>query len=76
VFVSEAYYPERRAYIDGRRVPALKANVAFTAIRVPAGQHQIDLRFVPVSFYAGAGTTVATLAAWAVAARRARRRSA
>jgi hypothetical protein len=76
VFVSEAFYPERRAYVDGRRVQTHKANVAFTAIRVPSGRHQLDLQFVPVSFYAGAGLSAATICAWAVGVYRTRQRSA
>lgn len=72
VFVSETFYPERRAYLDGERVPTLKANVAFTAIRVPAGQHQVELRYVPVSFYGGLGITVITICGWTMAGRRAR----
>jgi len=76
VLISDAYYPERRAYVDGQRVPAFKANVAFTAIRVPAGQHRVELRFVPVSFYAGAVITAITLSGWAASVYRTRRRSA
>ena len=70
VFVSEAFFPERRAYLDGERVPTLKANVAFTALRVPAGQHQVELRYVPVSFYIGVGLTAITIGGWTVAGRR------
>ena len=75
VLISDAYYPERRAYVDGQRVPAFKANVAFTAVRVPAGQHRVELRFVPVGFYAGASITVITLSGWAASVSRTRRRS-
>jgi hypothetical protein len=73
LLVSEAFYPERRAYVDGRRVPAMKANVAFTAIPVPAGQHLVELRYVPVSFYAGTGISVMTITGWAALARRGRK---
>jgi hypothetical protein len=68
LFVSEAFYPERRAYVDGREVPTVKANVAFTAIPVPAGRHRVELRYVPVSFFLGAGITTATIFAWAILA--------
>ena len=76
VLVSDSYYPERRAYVDGERVPAFKANVTFTAIRVPAGQHRVELQFVPVSFYVGAAITAITLSGWAAGAYWTRRRSA
>jgi len=74
LFVSEAFYPERRAYVDGHGVPALKAMVAFTLIPVPAGQHRVELRYVPVSFYVGAGISTVTTLVWAaVFSRRYRR---
>jgi hypothetical protein len=76
LLVSDAFYPERRAYVDGQRVSALAANIAFTAIHVPAGQHLIELRYVPVSFYVGAGISAVTMTGWAAAVHRIRKRSA
>jgi hypothetical protein len=74
VVVSEPFYAERRAYVDGHRVAARPANLAFTAIPVPAGQHRVELRYVPVSLYAGCGITLVTIGGWTVGARRERRR--
>lgn len=65
VFLSEAHYPERHAYLDGRRVPALKANLAFTAVAVPSGRHQLELRYEPTSFYLGSLISGATGAGYA-----------
>jgi hypothetical protein len=76
VLVSEAFYPERRAYLDGTPVPTVKANVAFTAVRVPKGQHRLELRYVPVSFYVGAAISAMTMIAWAAATRWTRTRAA
>jgi hypothetical protein len=53
VFFSEPYYTERRAAVDGRRVQMFRANLTFTAVAVPAGRHEVELRYVPSSFYAG-----------------------
>jgi hypothetical protein len=64
VFLSEPYYPEREAFVDGTAVESFKANLAFTAIPVPAGAHRVELRHVPGSFYFGAGVSFATLLAW------------
>jgi len=64
VFMSEPYYSERRAFVDGNEVPALKANLAFTAVRVPAGAHRVELRYVPRTFYSGACVSALTLLAW------------
>jgi hypothetical protein len=64
-FFSEPYYPEREAFVDGQAAVALKANLAFTAVRVPAGRHRIEIRHVPRGFHLGLWTGVATLSAWA-----------
>jgi hypothetical protein len=64
VFLSEPYYSERVAFVDGERVTPVKANLAFTAVPVPPGRHQIELRHVPASFYRGAGTSALTLTVW------------
>ena len=69
VFLSEAYYPARRAFVDGQAVHALRANLAFTAIPVPAGQHRVELRYVPRSFQAGLGISALTLAAFIATSR-------
>ena len=44
VFFSETYYPDRRAWVDGTRIPRMKVDLAFTAVRVPAGTHRIELQ--------------------------------
>ena len=65
LFFSEPYYSERYAYVDGRRVPALKANLAFTAVPVPAGEHRVELRYTPSSFYLGSAISGVTGAGYA-----------
>lgn len=64
VFFSEPYYGERMAIVDGRPAAAMRANLAFTAVPVPAGRHEIELRLEPRSFHAGVGLSLFTLAAW------------
>jgi len=64
VFLSEPFYPERQAFIDGRRAPTIKANMAFTAVPVPAGAHRLELRYVPESFRLGAAISALTLMVW------------
>jgi hypothetical protein len=76
VFFSETYYPDRRAWVDGQRVPRMKVNLAFTGILVPAGAHRIELRYDMRSFWWGTGLTVVTLFSWLFAERRVRPRSA
>ncbi len=74
VFLGEPYYPERRAFIDDRPVTALKANLTFTAVPVPAGAHRLELRYVPSSFRLGLGISALTLMVWAGASWRRRRK--
>ena len=65
VFLSEPYHRERQAFVDGAPAVMRKANLAFVAVPVPAGRHVLELRYVPTSFYLGAGISGVTLAAWA-----------
>ena len=53
LYVSDAYYPGWRAYVDGQRTEILRANLAFRAVKLPPGQHTVLFRYVPTSFYAG-----------------------
>jgi hypothetical protein len=61
--MSEPYYVERHAWLDGQEVPLLKANIAFSAVALPAGHHIVELRYVPTAFYVGLGITSVTLVA-------------
>ncbi len=72
--VSEAFHPWWRARLDGQRAEILRANMALRAVVVPAGRHTVEFYMVPVSFYAGAGITAATILGIAGIHFRARRR--
>jgi hypothetical protein len=75
LFFSEPSYPERTATIDGHPAQAVRANLAFTAVAVPAGEHDVELRYKPSSFYLGSLISGATAAGYAfVFIRRPRRR--
>ena len=63
-FLSEPFYPERKAFVDGQRVSAVHANLAFTAVPVPAGSHRLEMRYVPGSFRIGLAVSMLTLIAW------------
>ena len=65
VFLSETFYPEREAFIDGQPVTSVKANMAFTAVPVPPGTHTLELRYVPHSFRLGMAISALTLIVWA-----------
>ncbi|HEX3247739.1 MAG TPA: hypothetical protein VHX16_20190, partial [Chloroflexota bacterium] len=61
LFMSEPHYPERRAWLDGQEVPALRADLAFTAVAVGPGDHEVELRLIPTSLYIGAVVSGMTL---------------
>jgi len=59
--VLEGWYPGWRAEVDGRPAPLLRANHAFRAVAVPAGEHTVEFRFEPASVRVGAAGSLLTL---------------
>jgi hypothetical protein len=58
---SEIYYDKGwNAYLDGRKVPHFRADFILRAIILPAGQHKIEFKFEPVSYYAGGNISLAS----------------
>jgi Bacterial membrane protein YfhO len=55
-----------RASIDGAAAPIYRANVAFRAVRVPAGRHFVRMRYRPLSVTVGLALSVLTLLAAAI----------
>jgi hypothetical protein len=76
VFLSETYWPERTARVDGRPVQPLRVNLAFTGIPVTRGRHRVELGYDQRAFRLGAAVSVLTLLVWMAAARRESRRAA
>ncbi|MBX2906689.1 MAG: YfhO family protein [Taibaiella sp.] len=51
---SDIYYEKGwKAYVDEKEVPIIRANYVLRALKLPAGDHKIDFRFRPASFYNG-----------------------
>jgi len=62
----DSYYPGWRASVDGRETAILRANFAFRAVPIPAGDHNVEFSFVPRTFHIGLAITLATVTAAAV----------
>jgi hypothetical protein len=58
VVVAQTYYHNWRAEIDGQPAPLLRANVAFQAVPVPAGKHQVHLFYHDRAFEIGAAVSI------------------
>ncbi|MEK7766207.1 MAG: hypothetical protein AAB368_08215 [bacterium] len=50
---SEVFYPAWSAFVDGARVPILRANVLLRAVPVPAGRHHIFMTYESIPFKIG-----------------------
>ncbi len=51
---SDVYYDSGwKAFIDGKETKILRADYALRALRIPAGTHKIEFRFMPKSFATG-----------------------
>lgn len=60
---SEIYYPAGwKAFIDGKETPILRVNYALRALNIPAGQHKIDFKFEPKTYYTG--QSIAKVTSW------------
>lgn len=53
LFVSDTWYPGWKAFVDNKEVKIHKANYAFRAVSVPAGEHEVRFIYKPDSFYTG-----------------------
>jgi hypothetical protein len=58
--LSEVFYPGWRAEVDGRAAAVLPANFAFRAVYLEPGTHHMEMFFLPTSWIAGLGISVAT----------------
>ncbi len=62
---SETHYPGWRAYVDGRPQPIYYTNVAFRGFPVPAGRHQVVMRFEAPLFWWSAAASALGWIVWA-----------
>nr|BDT37262.1 YfhO family protein [Myxococcus sp. MH1] len=62
--INDAWQPGWTAWVDGRETAILPANVAVRAVAVPAGQHQVELRYRTPGLRLGLLVALGTLLAW------------
>jgi hypothetical protein len=59
--LTDTYYPGWEVFIDGQQTNILRVNHAFRGVEVKSGEHKIEFRFRPKSFYYGAFISCSTL---------------
>lgn len=55
LFLSDNFYPEWEAKVDGVSTQVLLANYSFRAVEIPAGSHTVEFYYNPKAFYLGLG---------------------
>ncbi len=73
LILSQTFYPGWRVKIDGQPSQVWRANHAFCAVHLEAGEHQVAFTYQPLSFFAGlavSGLTWAALIGWAILSRK------
>ena len=55
---SETHSPGWKGFVDGTPEPVVRANLAFSAVRVPAGNHVVARVYRPVSVLMGGGVSL------------------
>lgn len=61
LYLSDAYYPGWRAFVDGQEVKIYRANYAFRAIPVPKGEHAVEFVYESEMFLLSVWLTSAGL---------------
>ncbi|MEM4230354.1 MAG: YfhO family protein [Candidatus Pacearchaeota archaeon] len=61
LFISDVFYPSWKAFIDSKETKIYRADYAFRAILVPAGKHNVEFRYDPVSFALGLKVSIISL---------------
>ena len=61
VVISQSSYPAWNASVDGKPVRLLRANYAFQAVEIPAGRHEVVLKYEDLDFRRGLCATTAGL---------------
>ena len=60
LFMSDTWYPDWKATIDGKPATIYRADYAFRAIAIPAGQHELQLTYSDPQYVAGRTISLTT----------------
>jgi hypothetical protein len=64
--LNDTYYPGWRATVDGQPAEILRANALARAVAIPAGAHQVEFVYDPLSVKIGAAISLVTLLGLAI----------
>lgn len=67
LLVNDTFFPGWRCAVDGREVPIMRANVAFRAVQIGPGRHEVVFRYRPWRARLGIALGLAALAGIALA---------
>lgn len=59
--LSEIWYPDWKAYVDGVQFEVFRANYCFRAVEIPKGEHTLEMKFESSAFKFGTLITSITL---------------
>ncbi|HEY3857343.1 MAG TPA: YfhO family protein [Verrucomicrobiae bacterium] len=59
--LTEAYYHNWQAFLDGHPTPVLRANYAFKAVEIPPGRHEVILVYKDEAFETGGAISICSL---------------
>jgi hypothetical protein len=58
---SEIYYPKGwKVFVDGKEAPYFRADYVLRAMKIPAGEHTVEFKFKPKSYYLGEKISLAS----------------
>ena len=60
---SETYYPEWKAYINGKEAKLYAANYGFRAVELPAGTHTVEMKYESAAYSYGKMISISTILA-------------
>ena len=53
LFLAQVFYPGWQAHLDGQKVEVIRANYAFSAVKMPKGEHDLIFYYQPPAYLVG-----------------------